>query len=303
MSLLNSEKEFSILIVDDEKSNIDVLNEILKSDYKIYIAKSGIDAIKRANTNKPDLILLDIIMPGMNGFEVLTTLKEDDRTRDIPIIFITGLNSVDDEEKGFLLGAVDYITKPFNNSIVKARIKTHLQIVKQMRTIEHLGMIDGLTEIPNRRNYDNNLKNCWAACIINQTPISLLTIDVDDFKKYNDKYGHPQGDKLLYTIAQVMKKSLHRSNDFIARIGGEEFGVILPNTDLDGARKIAERILGNVEITEILNGRDNSITKCTISIGISSVYPNDHTDIKAFIAKSDEKLYEAKATGKNKVCF
>lgn len=303
MGLLKAEVNFSILIVDDEKSNIDVLNEILKPYYKIYIAKSGTEAIKRAKMNQPDLILLDIIMPELNGFEILSILKEDDLTRDIPIIFITGLNNVDDEERGFFLGAVDYIKKPFNNSIVKARIKTHLQIVKQIRTIERLGLIDALTEIPNRRSFDNNIKSSWALANASRTPISLLTIDVDNFKTYNDKYGHPQGDVLLSSIAQIMKQSLFRSNDFIARIGGEEFIILLPDTDLNNAIQVAERVQKNVQMAEVVNSRDNSITSCTISVGVSSVYPNEESDVQSFIAKSDEMLYVAKGKGKNRVCF
>lgn len=303
MNLLNTERDFSILIVDDEKSNIDVLSGILRPHYKVYIAKSGTEAVKRAKANKPDLILLDIIMPEMDGFEVLSIMKEDDVTRDIPIIFITGLNSVNDEERGFFLGAVDYITKPFNHSIVKARVKNHLQIVKQMRTIERLGLIDALTEIPNRRSFNSKLKSSWETAIKTNSPISLIAIDVDDFKKYNDKYGHPQGDALLFNISQVMKKSLFRGTDFIARIGGEEFSVLLPNTDLQGAVETAKRIHCNVYKTKICNSRDNTISSCTVSIGVSSICPNQDSDIKLFVERSDELLYTAKENGKNRVCY
>ncbi len=303
MNLLNSERDFSILIVDDEKSNIDVLSGILRPHYKVYIAKSGTEAVKRAKANKPDLILLDIIMPEMDGFEVLSIMKEDDATRDIPIIFITGLNSVNDEERGFFLGAVDYITKPFNHSIVKARVKNHLQIVKQMRTIERLGLIDALTEIPNRRSFNSKLKSSWETAVKTNSPISLIAIDVDDFKKYNDKYGHPQGDALLFNIAQVMKKSLFRGTDFIARIGGEEFSVLLPNTDLQGAVEIAKRIHCNVNKTKICNSRDNTISSCTVSIGVSSFCPDEDSEIKVLVERADELLYTAKANGKNRVCY
>lgn len=303
MSSVKNELNFSILIVDDENSNICILSDILRPHYKIYIAKSGEEAVSQAKLNKPDLILLDIIMPGMDGYETLTTLKEDDLTRDIPIIFITALNNVNDEERGFYLGAVDYIKKPFNHSIVKARVKTHLQIIKQMQTIERLGLIDALTEIPNRRSFDNNLKSFWTIAGASNKPISLLTIDVDEFKKYNDKYGHPQGDVLLSSIARIMKKSLFRANDYIARIGGEEFAVVLPDTDLNNAVQVAERIQKNVESAEIVNSRENKVTTCTISVGVTSAYPNEETDIQSFIAKSDRMLYKAKNRGRNRVCF
>lgn len=225
---MNKPGKFTILIVDDERSNIDVLMHILKPDYGVRIAKSGSSALKVAREHQPDLILLDVLMPDMSGFDVLRELKESDQTRHIPAIFVTGLSKVEDEERGFHAGAVDYIVKPFNHAIVKARVETHLKIIKQMRMIERLGMIDALTDIANRRSFDNQLLIEWRRAIRENACISLLILDVDHFKRYNDTHGHPQGDRLLQSLGRIIAGSLKRSTDLGARLGGEEFAVILP---------------------------------------------------------------------------
>lgn len=234
--------EFSILVVDDDRSNLDVLSFILKPQYTVQVAKSGLSALKRAQEQQPDLILLDVLMPDMNGFEVLAELKASDSTRHIPVIFITGLGRAEDEERGFLLGAVDYIVKPFKASTIKARVRTHMRIVKQIRTIERLCLIDGLTDIPNRRSLDQHLETEWNSARREKTPLSLLIVDVDRFKNFNDTHGHPQGDVLLQSLAQTLLSVLKRPRDFAARMGGEEFAVLLPDTMLPGALAIAEEL-------------------------------------------------------------
>lgn len=293
---------FTILVVDDERSNLDVLTFILKSQYSVQVAKSGEAALKRARDQKPDLILLDIMMPDMDGFEVLAELKASDDTRHIPVIFITGLARVEDEEKGFLLGAVDYIVKPFNTSIVKARVRTHMRIVKQIRTIERLGMIDALTDIPNRRSLDQRLDVEWERCIASEMPLNLLILDVDRFKLYNDTYGHPQGDLLLQSLAQTLTASLPRPEDFVSRMGGEEFAILLPAISHAKALEVAESVRANVEAMEIPDSNNAGATKVTISIGVASVTPTISDTISAFISVADAALYEAKNTGRNKVC-
>ncbi len=295
------ETKFSILIVDDEKTNLDVLNHILKNEYTIYVAKSGEMAIKRAVDDRPDLILLDILMPDMSGYEVLKELKENDVTRDIPVIFITGLASAADEEKGFLLGAVDYITKPFNNAIVKSRVRTHLKTVQQMRTIERMGMIDALTEIPNRRSFDEKISVEWKRAIREGETISILSVDADCFKQYNDTYGHLQGDILLQTLAKVFVSVLKRPTDFVARVGGEEFEIILPSTELKGAANIAEEIRQGVEKMEIPS-MGNDATNITVSIGVAARKPKNGDDYIELLDEADRELYRAKNQGRNCVC-
>lgn len=292
------EEKFTILVVDDEKNNIVALAHILMSMYTVLAAKDGLTAIELAETKSPDLILLDILMPGMSGFDALVKLKDSELTRDIPVIFITGLDSREDEETGLLLGAVDYITKPFHDSIVKLRVETHLKILTQMRTIERLGMIDTLTNIPNRRCYDNQLSVEWNRAVRNNAALSILMIDIDDFKQFNDAYGHMHGDKVLQAVASVIEKTLKRPADFVARWGGEEFSVLLPETDLEGVLFIAEQIRLNVENTSITH-QSGLKSKITVSIGASHRFPSLTDSIDLFISLADYALYAAKAAGKN----
>jgi diguanylate cyclase (GGDEF)-like protein len=296
---MNSEN-FKILVVDDEKHNIEVLNEILSPMYEILISKDGLNGIKMAKEFVPDLILLDIIMPDMSGFEVIQTLKGSDVTRRIPVIFITGLDSYKDEEKGLLLGAADYITKPFRVPIVKARVKTQLQMVEYIRAIERLGMMDALTELPNRRGFDKQIQSEWNRAKREKTPISVMIIDIDKFKVYNDTYGHAQGDVVLQYVAKAYKSTLKRPADYVARWGGEEFVILLPNTDMEGALIIAEQIRVNIEKLKIpyTDGTSQSVT---VSIGVNCEVPPRYNPPAEFLSKADKALYEAKETGRNKV--
>ena len=293
--------KYKILIVDDEASNLAVLNRILSAEYTIYTAKSGESALRHVFQEQPDLILLDIVMPGMNGFEVLSRLKSDFTTRHIPVIIISGLTGENDEEKGLLLGAVDYITKPFKIAIVRARIKTHTQIVHQIRMIERLGLYDSLTDMPNRRNFDAHVEMEWKRSFREKKYISFLMLDVDKFKMYNDAYGHPQGDMLLKIVAKIFIAATRRPADMAARLGGEEFGIVLPDTNLEAALAIAEDIRAAVEVARIPTIDDSFITSTTISIGVASCEPSDSGSVQKLIAKADENLYTAKNSGRNKV--
>jgi len=294
-------KKNSILIVDDEKSNLMVLTHLLAQEYAIYTAKDGRDAISKAENLLPDLILLDIVMPEMSGFEVLATLKNSEKTQEIPVIFITGLDSGEDEEKGLVLNAADYISKPFRPAIVKLRIRNQIQIVNQLRTIERLSMIDQLTNIPNRRSFDNRLSMEWRRAIREKTPLSIFMIDVDKFKVYNDTYGHQQGDAVLRMVADIFMRTIRRPGDFASRWGGEEFAVLLPTTDMAGAMVVAKQILANVENADMACP-DGGITKVTVSIGVNSVFPNSGSSIDKFISGADDALYTAKETGRNRIC-
>jgi diguanylate cyclase (GGDEF)-like protein len=298
---MESNGKYRVLVVDDEKSNLMVLHKILSPEYTIFTAKSGGEGLRRAAADRPDLILLDIIMPDMDGFEVLKKLKESPDTFNIPVVFITGLDTEADEERGLLLGAVDYITKPFKNAIVIARVKTHIQIVRQIRMIERLGLVDPLTDIPNRRCFDDRLRTEWKRAIRDKKPIAFMMMDVDKFKAYNDTYGHPQGDVLLKTIAGIFASAARRPGDLAARLGGEEFGVLLPDTDLSGALEIAEDIRSRVESTRV-PAAEGKITAATISIGVVSLVPSKADSIEDLIAQADRCLYTAKKTGRNRIC-
>jgi diguanylate cyclase (GGDEF)-like protein len=296
-----SAPKFSILIVDDESANLAVLNTILHTEYAISTAKSGEAALKHTADKKPDLILLDIMMPGMDGFEVLKRLKEEPDTRKIPVIFITGLENEDDETKGFAMGAVDYIKKPFKQELVKARIRTHIEIVGQMQISERLGLTDPLTGIPNRRNFDERIAMEWRRAIREQKPISFLMMDIDKFKTYNDTYGHPQGDALLKGAAKLFTEKVKRPADLVARLGGEEFGILLPNTALKAALVIAENIRAGIEALRIPTADGSMKTKTTISIGAASMIPVKDDKAENFISQADKNLYTAKEGGRNRI--
>ena len=307
---------FKILIADDSLLNQEALRRILIPDdpavnghdgahYTVITAKSGSEALEQVYNDRPDLILLDIVMPGMDGFEVMTRLKDSDATRSIPVIVVSGLTNEEDEERGFMLGAVDYITKPFKKSIVIARIKTHLKIVEQMRLIEQISLVDDLTRIPNRRNFDKCLKTEWKRAVREKTPLGLLMVDVDHFKSFNDTYGHRQGDETLKTVALTLSSMLRRPADIAARWGGEEFTVLLPNTGQAGTVHVAEQIRTKIEDTRIRNisdSDDNSPLSVTVSIGAASITPSSEDTIECFIEQADKAMYNAKKTGRNKVC-
>ena len=302
MSFMENNEQYRILIIDDEKTNRVALSAMLSPDYTVLIAKSGPEGLKRVAMEKPDIILLDIIMPEMDGFEVLKRLKESGDTKNIPVIIITCLNNETDEEKGLVLGAVDYIGKPFKDTIVKARVKNHIQIIHQIRAIERLGLIDGLTNIPNRRCFDDRLYIEWRRSLREQRPLTFMMLDMDNFKTYNDTYGHPQGDLLLRAAANIFVTTIQRATDFAARLGGEEFGVLLPDTDLYGAQRIAEKMRLAVETANVLT-TEGSATTATVSIGIVSLIPSQDMTIEAFVALADSNLYIAKKKGRNQVCF
>ena len=290
----------TILIIDDEEGNRQVLSHILGSEYTIYTAGNGIDAIDSARNLLPDLILLDIVMPGMDGYEVRTALKNSETTDQIPVIFITSLGTSEDEARGLALDAADYIIKPFVSQIIKLRVRNQMQILNQLRIIERLSMIDQLTNIPNRRSFDTRLGMEWKQSVRETTPISLLMMDIDKFKVYNDLYGHQQGDVVLKTAAETFMKSLKRPTDFAARWGGEEFAVLLPNTHLDGALSVAEIIRTDMEKV-VIPCADGTETKVTISIGVNTITPDITSCVESFISKADEALYAAKQAGRNRV--
>jgi len=292
------EKKNTVLIVDDDALNIAALTHILKDDYTIFVEKDGEDAIETAKELLPDLVLLDIVMPKMDGFEVLAYLKSRPETREIPVVFITGLNNAQDEERGLVLGAADYIHKPFSPSIIKLRVKNQLQLVNQIRIINHLSMTDTLTSLFNRRHFNTRLSYEWNRAIRDKTLLSILMIDVDNFKNYNDTYGHLQGDVVLRGIADILRKKLLRSTDMLARWGGEELAVLLPMTDLPGACVVAEKL--RVAVVEHVFEYNGAPTQVTISIGVNCVAPWKHSNMKLFVGEADRALYQAKKTGKNK---
>ena len=294
---MDRQSNFKILVVDDNKTNLDVLTHILKDSYDVYTAKSGEAALKRTAAVTPDLILLDVIMPDMNGYEVLKILRADEQTADIPVIFITGLSNAEDENRGIRLGAADYISKPFNNEIVKARVRSQLKIVELSRTIEEFRITDELTGIPNRRSFDKQLYVEWGRALREQSPVSLAMICVDGFGDFREKYGYDAGDVLLRSTSRIITSKLKRATDITTRYGEEVFAVIMPNTNQEGALKVAKDIRQSV--SDIKLEHDETVT---FSIGISVAEPQAGDGISPFVLSVDRNLYKAKAIG-NEICF
>jgi diguanylate cyclase (GGDEF)-like protein len=293
-----------ICIVDDSMVSLTVARDMLKDSYEVYASTSAEEFFKIIEIEPPDLILLDVGMPKISGYDAIKILKEDRRFADIPVIFLTAKADKESELKGFELGAVDYISKPFHMPILKARINTHLTIVKQRRIIEQISLTDVLTKIPNRRFFNGRLAGEWSRAVREKHPLGIMMIDADNFKDFNDLYGHQQGDVTLQVLAHVLNTSLRRGTDFVARWGGEEFAAILPNTAAAGIFKIAEIIRLNVEKTAIPHIEDASRgLSITISIGGASMIPTMLDTVEDFMKKADSALYEAKQAGKNKVCM
>lgn len=299
MNLINT--EFTLLIVDDEKQNRLLLTELFGTTYKIIQAKNGVQALEKARQHRPDLILLDVLMPEMDGMGVLRELKRDDATRLIPVIFITALSSATDEENGLNLGAVDYISKPFHPPIVRVRVRNQLQLVHQQRLLEQLASLDGLTGIPNRRQFDATLLKEWHRCQRNQQPLSLIVADVDFFKKYNDALGHAAGDRVLQEVAATLRQAARRPGDLVARYGGEEFVLLLPETDATSAQALAEG-LQQLLHSKALPHPDSSLGPwLTMSMGGNTTVPSPTALDPEFFALADAALYRAKHQGRNQV--
>ena len=291
-----------ILIVDDSIVQAARLKAILEDEYDVTVAQRAEDGLRWASDGNFSLILLDVVMPGMDGFTLLKKLQEELITQSVPVILITSLSGVADEQRGLILGAVDYITKPFNPLIVKARVNTHVKLYRYHRQIEQQSMTDQLTGIANRRGYEQCSATMWSEAIRLQVPISICMFDIDRFKVYNDTFGHPAGDKVIATVAQTAASRLQRSTDFLARYGGEEFVALVMG---DSSQQIFEH-LQNIrrEVENLHIPHDPSVAQwVTISIGGVTVMPELGTDYGFCLKVADTMLYDAKKSGRNRVVW
>jgi len=298
----NNEALPIILIVDDTPSNIHTLSKILKSEYRIKISTSGqsVLALVKENPNI-DLILLDIVMPGMDGYDVCKALKQNSFTQKIPIVFVTGKDAPEDEAYGFSLGAADYITKPFNPATVRVRVKHQLELKAQKDALEKLSMNDSLTKIRNRGFFDAYYESAFKEVLREGGVVVVLMMDIDYFKPYNDHYGHGEGDVCLQRVAQALKASLQRPSDMVARYGGEEFVAVLKHIGFEGALSVAHALKNAVEALAIVHEHSSVAGHVTISIGVAFKTLDSALNAKEVMKKADEALYEAKAQGRNKV--
>ncbi|MBW4660431.1 MAG: PleD family two-component system response regulator [Drouetiella hepatica Uher 2000/2452] len=300
--------EGNILIVDDTPDNLRFLSGILvQQGYEARTVINGRMALMAAETLPPELILLDICMPDLDGYEVCCQLKSNLKTCDIPVIFLSALDDISDKIRAFEVGGVDYITKPFHTAEVLARVKTHLtlhqlqqQLAQANQELKRLVNLDGLTQLANRRCFNEHLEQEWRRMAREQQPLALILCDIDFFKQYNDTYGHPTGDDCLQRVGVVLEACAKRPADLASRYGGEEFALTLPKTPLEGAIELAQRIQAQLLQIQIPHATSSVSSYLTLSMGIATIVPQLDRSPDDLIAAADQALYRAKQAGRDR---
>lgn len=291
-----------VLIVDDSLVQATQLKSILQDEYEVSMAHTAEDGLRMAAEGEFSLILLDVVMPGMDGFTLLKKLQEELITQSIPVILITSLTDAVNEQRGLILGAVDYITKPYIPLIVKARVNTHVKLYNYRRQVEQQSMTDQLTGIANRRRYEQYSVKKWGEAVRLGVPFSICVLDIDNFKRYNDTFGHPAGDKVIAAVAQTLSQNLQRTTDFAARYGGEEFVALVLG---DSAEKIFNHMRKIRQAIEDLHiEHDPAVSRwVTVSAGGVTVLPTTGNVYDSYLKVADTMLYDAKKKGRNRVIW
>tara|TARA_R110001592_G_scaffold177076_2_gene417270 strand:- start:72289 stop:73221 length:933 start_codon:yes stop_codon:yes gene_type:complete len=287
-----------VLVVDDQVINIQAVNALLSPSYSVLVATNAEDALKVAQEQSPDLILMDVVMPGMSGKEACMLLKANETTADIPVIFITTVSGEKDENECWESGGVDFIVKPFNPYTLKNRVRAHLELKYQKDILMKLAYSDGLTGIYNRRYFEDHYSKLVRLAYRHSSPFSILLMDIDYFKKFNDTYGHIAGDDALRSVAKAVSSSLCRPTDFVARYGGEEFVVVLPDTDMKGAEHVTLSIMEAVRALKIPHS-ESDYEFLSLSIGVISLQGSAMKEDE-ILEQVDKCLYEAKEQGRNR---
>lgn len=291
----------TLLVVDDDSINQELLGDALRDDYYVLTASSGEEALRLAETELPDTILLDIVMPDLDGYQVCQALKLNMATKDIPVIFSTAKCTLEEEILGLNSGASDYVTKPYNLALVRARVRNQVLLKQKTDLLEQLANIDALTKVPNRRYFDEVFELEWRRASRNSYPISLAIFDIDFFKLFNDNFGHVAGDDCLVRVSRALSSKNRRAGDVVARYGGEEFIFIWPNCPLSKAMELAEEIRAGVEKLALTHPYSQVHDVVTVSGGVATVYPSLAKDKVDVIKVADEQLYKSKHAGRNQV--
>ncbi|BBD99924.1 diguanylate cyclase response regulator [Sphingobium amiense] len=291
----------TILIVDDDIANIEIMNAVLEEDYEVCFATSGWQALDVARTAQPDLILLDVLMPGIDGFEVCRQLKADPLLADMPVIFTTGLGDTEDEMRGLALGAIDYVTKPVQPAILRARVSNHVELKRLRDRLATMAVTDALTGLSNRRHLERSLESETARLGRIGDWLSVIMLDIDFFKQFNDTYGHPAGDRCIMMVAAALGRAVKRATDLPARYGGEEFACILPGTDAAGAELVAQEIRLQIQSLNIPHEGSQVSPYITVSIGIASARCRPDLPGERWIAEADRQLYRSKQRGRDRI--
>ncbi len=291
----------TILIVDDEPTNIQALAAHLGEEFEVRFALGGTDALRIMEESDIDLVLLDMVMPGMSGLEVLASIKANPEKAQIPVIFVTASGDEADEATGLDRGAVDYVVKPFRPAVVLARIRTHLELRRQRQLLERHAFIDSLTGIGNRRRFDEALKSTWSNAMEDSSALALAIIDIDHFKRYNDHYGHPQGDRALQQVAEVLSDAVSHQEATPTRYGGEEFALILSSATQQKIRETVVSMMNGIQRAKIAHKASLVTDSLTLSIGVVSLFPTEKDDPNMLVQLADKQLYLAKESGRNQV--
>jgi diguanylate cyclase (GGDEF)-like protein len=290
-----------ILVVDDEVSNIELLSAALEDEYEICFATSGAEALELARSVLPDLILLDVIMPGMDGYAVCLEIKADPLLADVPVIFTTALGDQEAEVKGLELGAVDYVAKPIAPVIVRARVRNHIEMKRMRDQLAELAVTDALTGLGNRRRLEQALRQEVGRLSRSTAELSVIMLDIDFFKQFNDTYGHVAGDRCITMVAATLNRAVRRAADLTVRYGGEEFACVLPNTSHAEAMAIARNIRDRVLALGIPHEKSDAAPYVTVSLGVATAICSPGIDSMSWIRAADSQLYQAKASGRNDV--
>ncbi|MBT0585364.1 diguanylate cyclase [Alteromonas sp. SM 2104] len=298
-----NDRKAQILIVDDQIINAEILANGLSDLYDVIIATSGQEALACAKRDVPDLILLDIRMPDIDGYAVLSELQETIATQDIPVIFVTGEDSMDDELKGLQHGAKDYVRKPFELELVKARVSIQIELKRKTDLLNLMASADGLTGLANRRKFDESLTRLIRDSARHKTPLALILLDIDFFKQYNDLYGHAAGDRCLIDVSAVLATVAKRTTDVVARVGGEEFALLLPNMDTSRAALLCEKLHRSIAERKITHEGSLVAKTLTVSIGATIATVDAELSSEAFYKRVDKLLYQAKANGRAQTCL
>jgi len=287
----------TVLVVDDTKTNIDILLNLLGDKYDIVVALDGESALETVEESCVDLILLDIMMPNIDGYEVCRRLKSKEKTSDIPVIFVTARDDEDSIERAYEIGAIDYITKPFKPIELEARINTQLRVKELIEHLNFISSYDEMTGIYNRRKFFELSEKKFAQ---NKSDLYAVMIDIDKFKNINDNFGHPMGDKVIKLVTKTISSFISEDSVF-GRLGGEEFCIVCNNSSSVGTIENIERIREAVEMLEIVSDSGECI-RFTISEGVARA-SDDTINLDELLKNADKSLYEAKGLGRNRVIF
>jgi diguanylate cyclase (GGDEF)-like protein len=290
-----------ILVVDDDPWNEKFLTSVLEPQFDIMVAYSSAEAWEALKTTAPDIVLLDVVMPESDGYDLCTAIRQDHRLHDIPVIFFTGLVNREAEARGLEVGAMDYITKPVSPAVLKLRVQNQIDLKRAKDELHRLVATDALTGLANRRRFDEVLEHESRRLARTATALSLILIDIDHFKSFNDLYGHIAGDDCLREVARVVSGVVNRAADLASRYGGEEFVCVLPETEAAGALIIADRLRSGIAGLNIPHGRSDVADHVTVSIGVATGRCRAGQSPLVLLGHADEQLYAAKHGGRDRV--